>query len=60
MPQMIGSLEASQILGVDRATITRWALEGRLAYQRLPGQTGAYVFDRADVEKLAREKAAAS
>ncbi len=60
MPQMIGSLEAARILDVDRATVTRWALEGRLAHQRLPGQTGAYVFDRADVEKLAKQKAAAS
>ena len=60
MPKMIGSLEASEMLGVDRATVTRWALDGRLAYQRLPGETGAYLFDLAEVEKLRDELAAAT
>jgi len=52
MPKMIGTAEASEILRIDRSTVTRWYLDGKLPGQKLPGQTGAYVFDLADVEKL--------
>ena len=59
MPKMIGTAEAARILSVDRATITRWYLSGKLPGQKLPGQTGAYVFDLADVEKLRDDLASA-
>jgi predicted site-specific integrase-resolvase len=58
MANMIGSKAAADILGVDRATITRWALEGKISYQKLDGTTGAYVFDISEVERLRDEIAA--
>lgn len=61
MGNMIGSAEAAEILGVSRATVLRWAdadRDIRLPGHKLPGETGAYVFDRADVEALRDELAA--
>jgi excisionase family DNA binding protein len=57
-PVLIGSGEAGEILGIDRATVTRWVKSGRLRSQKLPGESGAYVFDRAAVEQLRDEIAA--
>jgi excisionase family DNA binding protein len=54
--ELIGTQEAAQILGVDRATVTRWANEGALESQKLPGVTGAHVFTRTNVELLARNR----
>lgn len=43
--RLIGSSEASQILGIDRATLTRWVRSGKLtAVEKLPGSNGAYLF----------------
>ena len=50
---------AAQMLGVGRATITRWAQTGRLPIVgKLDGTTGAYLVDRATVERLAAERRA--
>lgn len=55
---LIGSAEACDVLGIDRSTLSRWVALGHIAPAlRLPGQTGAHLFDRADVERLARERA---
>jgi len=63
-PDLVGSVEAAEILGVDPATVSRWSDERlqpehrRLTIAlRLPGQTGAKLFRRSDVEKLAAELA---
>ncbi len=61
MGNMIGAAEAADILGVSRATLLRWAGEeedAKLPGQKLPGETGAYIFDRAVVEQLRDELAA--
>ena len=60
MGNMIGAAEAASILGVSRATLLRWAGSEAptLAGQKLPGETGAYIFDRADVEQLRDQLAA--
>ena len=56
---MIGSDEASELLGVHRATLLRWVADGRLKpVHQLPGPNGAYLFRRADVEKLRDDIAA--
>lgn len=55
---LIGTREAADILGVDPATVTRLANDGKLAHTKLPGQTGAFVYERADVEALRDERAA--
>lgn len=58
-PPLIGTAEAAHLLGVSRSTITRWADTGYLPNAaRLDGRTGAYMFERADVERLAQERAA--
>lgn len=48
---LIGTLEASRMLGVDRSTITRRVARGDLEpVMRAPGERGAWLFRREDVE----------
>lgn len=50
--------EAATLLGVDRSGITRRVQAGRLApAMKLAGRTGAYLFERADIEALAASEA---
>ena len=62
-PDLIGSVEAAEILGVDVSTISRWVTGDRRRTRRLtvalrlPGKTGAKLFRRSDVEALANELA---
>lgn len=59
MDDVIGSSEATQILNVDKSTLSRWVASGLISpLKQFPGRTGAMVFRRADVEKLAAERAA--
>lgn len=62
MPQateIIGADEASDILGIDRSTLTRWVTAEKVTpLQKLPGEKGAYLFRRAHIEKLAAERTA--
>lgn len=59
-PDLIGSKEAAQILGdVDRTTLTRWVKDGRIpTVGKLPGKSGALLFDRAVIEAQADRIAA--
>lgn len=52
---LISAVEAGEILGVSRDTVLRWAQEPRLASVKLPGLTGARVFERAEVLRLKAE-----
>jgi excisionase family DNA binding protein len=55
--QLIGSAEACGILGIDRGTLVRWIASGRIrTVHKLPGQTGAYIFDLAEVERVKAEQ----
>lgn len=62
-PDLIGSVEAAEILGVDVSTVSRWVTGDRRRTRRLtvalrlPGKTGAKLFRRTDVEALANELA---
>lgn len=57
---LIGSLEAAAILGIDRATFNRWAARGDVKpVVTAPSKVGARLFHRADIEALAKERAAA-
>lgn len=48
---------AATRLGVDRTTITRMVQSGELpAKEKLPGRTGAYLFDPAVIERVALER----
>jgi excisionase family DNA binding protein len=58
---LIGSAEACEILGIDRSTLTRWVDKGRiLPVHKNPGQTGSYIFQRTEVERLKDQAKAAS
>ena len=58
---LIGTAEVCRLLECNPATVGRWAASGKLpAAHKLPGKNGAFLFRRADVEKLAAEKAEAA
>ena len=60
MQQSLGTAEAAQILGIEVRTVHRMVADGRLRpAMKLPGKTGAYVFARVEVERLAAERRAA-
>lgn len=57
---LIGSKDACRILGIDRSTLSRWVALGKLPLaMRLPGDKGAMLFHRRDVEALAKTEPAA-
>lgn len=56
---LLTSTEASEVLAVNRRTIQRLANAGTLPIaKKSPGRTGAFLFTRADVERLRDELAA--
>lgn len=59
-PAVISTNEACEILdGINRSTLKRWVDDGKLvALRKLPGETGGYLFERAEVERLAAERTA--
>lgn len=55
-PDIIGTTEASDLLGINRTTLFRWVVAGRVTpTSRLAGPNGAYLFHRTDIERLKRE-----
>lgn len=57
---MIGSKESCRILGIDKATLSRWVSAGQLTpVHKLPGRNGAYLFDRAHIENIAAQRTSA-
>lgn len=55
----IGTTQAAKRCGVDRTTFFRWVQLGQIApAMKLPGATGAMLFDPAEVDALAADKAA--
>lgn len=56
---LIGALEAAEILHVDRATVTRWVHQGKLpTAAKAPGIRGGRLFHRADIQAFAKKRAA--
>lgn len=56
---LIGALEAAEILHVDRATVTRWVHQGVLPTAvKAPGIRGARLFHREHIVALAELRAA--
>lgn len=54
------AVEVAKALGVSRTTVKRKAANGKLPVAaKVPGGTGAYLFDRATIEALASERGAA-
>ena len=57
---LIGSAEACRILGdISRSTLTRWVDAGRITPAARASETpnGAFLFTRAEVERLLAERA---
>lgn len=52
----VSTSEAASQLGVSRHALYRLVKAGKLSPTKFPGATGAYVFDRAQVEALAAER----
>lgn len=58
---LLATREAAERLGVDRRRIVRMVQSGTLTpVLKMPGETGAYLFDPADVERLEADRWAAS
>lgn len=53
---LITAAEAAARLGVPKRTLLRWAKFGLVPAAKLPGRTGAYLFDPATIEQLASRK----
>ena len=58
--QFIGSLEAAELLGINRSTLIRWIAAGKLTPIGRASETttGAHLFARTDVERLIKKSAA--
>lgn len=52
------SAEVARVLGRSVRTVHRLVEDGVLPAMKLPGETGAYLFDPKDVEALAKQRAA--
>ena len=53
---LIGASEAAKLLGLSRAGLNKRVNEGRLKAAARVGKRCINVFDRAEIEKLAREE----
>lgn len=57
--ELIGTVEAADLIGVNRSTISHWIAKGRIEpAQKLPGKTGVLLFTRSEVERVRDEYAA--
>ncbi|MDQ1202825.1 helix-turn-helix domain-containing protein [Rhodococcus sp. SORGH_AS_0303] len=54
---VINAREAARILGLTKSTLQRRIAAGVVPCRKLPGRLGQFVFDRAEIEHLAAEKA---
>ena len=55
---LIGSAEACEMLGIDRATLVRRIAAGKIkALTKMPGARGPYVFELAEIERARTEAA---
>ena len=57
---VVNVVEAATILGVSRRIVQRRILDGEITARKLPGRTGAYIIDRAELTRYQRDTAAAS
>lgn len=61
-PAIVNTAEACALLGgIDRSTLKRWVDAGRVTpVRKLPGETGGYLFHRAEIDRLVAEQAEAA
>jgi len=56
--ELVGSTTVACLLDLPRREVQRLVERGELhPVQKLPGRTGAYLFDPADVDRLVQERA---
>ena len=56
---LLATIEAAEVIGVERSTLSRWVASGRISIaHRLPGRNGAVLFARSEVERVAAAYAA--
>lgn len=56
VPDLLTVSQVADRFNVGRSTVTRMIADGRLTpTARLPGGTGAYLFDRAEIEATAKK-----
>lgn len=56
-PTLIGSGEVCERLGIERSTLIRNVQLGRIEYAaKMPGKSGAYLFDPAYIDRLVQER----
>lgn len=54
----IPTAEAARLLDLDTSTVLRMAKSGAIPHAyKIPGRTGAYIFDRQQIERLAAKRA---
>lgn len=56
-PNYIDSAEVCERLGIDRSTLSRWVASERLVPAMRVGGNGAFLFDAADIDDVAKELA---
>lgn len=54
--ELIGATDAARLLGLSRPGLHRRVKEGRLTPLGTVGKRGTYVFDRAEIDRLAAEQ----
>ena len=55
---LITAAQVAKRFGVTTVTVHRWIKSGRLHATKLPGETGAYLIDERDADRLAKQRAA--
>ncbi|MEV8134329.1 helix-turn-helix domain-containing protein [Microbacterium aurantiacum] len=56
--KLISTAEAAKRLNEDPRTVQRKAKSGAYPAQKLPGDTGSWVFSEADIDRIIAERAA--
>jgi len=57
LTDLLTKSEAAEYLGVDTSTISRWLTQGKItAAKKIPGRSGGYIFDRAEILRVAAER----
>lgn len=58
---LVSTKQVSELLRVDVRTVHRMAQSGLLpSALKIPGKTGAWMFDRTDVDRIAAQRSAAA
>lgn len=59
--ELISTAETARLLGKSVATINRWVVLGKIKpAHEMPGETGARLFRRSDVERIVAKRAQAA